>query len=279
MTSRLHRRLAGLGAVLALLALVVGVPVLLVAVAGWPLPTDLPDWSTATRAISQGDIPATTVLKGLAVVVWIIWLQLVWALVWEIAVNLPRLNRGQRSRRAPLVVAPVGSGIGRLVTLALAAGIAVTSAPSAAIALPTPTSVVAPTATSASYAAVTLQSPSAERHNAPTWVVEQHDSLWRIAETTLGDGQRSQEILELNPWLQSARNLKAGQVLTLPATAQMPADRTGSIPVTAGSSTDPGRRIDHTRRRHRVRAARGRGDSAGRHALGSRRATPRTRRR
>ena len=37
----------------------------------------------------QGDIPAEVVVKALAVVVWLIWLQLVWALVWEFVVNVP----------------------------------------------------------------------------------------------------------------------------------------------------------------------------------------------
>ena len=121
---------------------------------------------------------------------------------------------------APLVAAPVGTGIGRLVALVLAVGIAVTSTPSAAIA-PTPT----PRRSSRQpqrQRRTRRSSSDAFGENRRTHrrgSVEQHDSLWRIAETTLGDGERSHEILELNPWLQSARNLKAGQVLTLPATA------------------------------------------------------------
>ena len=62
-------------------------------------------------------------------------------------------------------------------------------------------------------------------HAPASWQVADGDSVWAIAEHALGDGSRSAEILELNPTLRSARNLRAGQTLALPADATIPADR------------------------------------------------------
>ena len=74
--ARLTHRLRSLAALLALLALLVGVPMLLALVAGWPLPRRAPDWSLISTALQQGDIPGETVIKVLAVLVWLAWAQL-----------------------------------------------------------------------------------------------------------------------------------------------------------------------------------------------------------
>jgi hypothetical protein len=226
-------RAAGIAALVAVAALVVGVPILLVRIAGWPLPTSVPDWERVRRAVSQGDIPANVVVNGLAVIVWLIWFQLVWALVWELAVNVPRLTAGHATRPAPLVPISVGSGVGRLVALILTIGTAIASTPTPAIALPAtptgdappppPTSIVLPTTAA-------RPSPPASLADGPRWKVERTDSLWKIAEATLGDGERATEILDHNQWLGSPRHLKAGQILTLPADATVPTDRQPAPP-------------------------------------------------
>ena len=127
--ARLTNRIRSLAALLALFALLVGVPMLLALVAGWPLPRRAPDWSRISTAVQQGDIPGEAVIKVLAVLVWIAWAQLAWAIVWELVVNVPRSNRGQLAQPAPLVPAGVGRGIGRLVALALSIGITLASTP------------------------------------------------------------------------------------------------------------------------------------------------------
>lgn len=221
-------RIAGLLAALTILVLVIGVPMILIRVAGWPLPRTMPDWSHVRRAISQGDIPADTVVRGLAVVVWLIWFQVLWALIWELVVNVPRVSAGRRSRPAPLVAAPVGHHIGRLVALVLMVGGAVASTPSPATALPA----VAPATHVQRPAVSTVFSTTATppKHvvravSSPQWKVSQADSLWKIAESALGDGERSGEILQLNGWLSSPRHLKPGHVLSLPEGATVPSDR------------------------------------------------------
>src|SRR5690606_8289739 len=67
----------------------------------WPLPTQVPNWSNVYWSARQNHVPAEFVVKALAVVAWLAWAQLMWALVWESAVNVPRTLRGQRTVAAP----------------------------------------------------------------------------------------------------------------------------------------------------------------------------------
>ena len=127
------RWLRAVGAGVLLAVLLVGVPVLLIGLAGWPLPTGIPDWERAATMVRQGDIPAATVIKAIAVIVWLAWVQLAWAVVWEAAVNVPRTVQGRRHQEPPLVAAPVAAGVGRLFAAILAVGaMTATSAPVAA---------------------------------------------------------------------------------------------------------------------------------------------------
>ncbi len=242
MERRTGQRLQSAAALLLLIAITIGIPAVLVRVAGWPLPRAMPDWSRVRIAIVQGDIPADTVVKALAIVVWLIWLQVVWALAWELAVNVPRMSGGRRARPAPLVAAPVGNGVGRLVALVMSIGITVLSIPAPAVALPS-----APTggafssgSASAPIAFVSPSRPTESASGAPRWRVDKQDSLWRIAEIALGEGDRSNEILELNSWLRSARDVRAGQVLVLPIDATVPDDRRPPLEAGPVEPTDGG---------------------------------------
>lgn len=222
-------RIAGIIALATLTLLVVGVPLLLARIAGWPLPRSIPDWGNVRRAVIQGDFPAEVVVNVLAVVVWLIWLQLVWALLWELVVNVPRLTAGDQPRPAPMVASSVSTGMGRLVAMVLAVGVVIASTPVPAMGLPAVTaaaSVEAPAQARQHDRTLSMATP-AMRHDVSTlqWRVERSDSLWKIAESALGDGERAGEILEINRWLGSPRNLKAGHVLTLPVGADVPPDR------------------------------------------------------
>ncbi len=222
-----QRRVQGVGALVVLVVIAVGVPALLVRIAGWPLPRSMPDFERIRVALVQGDIPAETVVKVLAVIVWLIWLQVMWALVWEIVVNVPRLAAGRRPSAAPLVVAPVGNGVGRLVALVMSIGLTVASIPSTAVALPRASASVGEVGSAALTQPASPPSVTARASFAPAprWRVEKHDSLWRIAEAALGEGDRSNEIIELNAWLTSPRDVRAGHVIVLPADAVVPEDR------------------------------------------------------
>ncbi len=222
-----QRRVQGVGALVVLVVIAVGVPALLVRIAGWPLPRSMPDFERIRVALVQGDIPAETVVKVLAVIVWLIWLQVIWALVWEIVVNVPRLAAGRRPSAAPLVVGPVGNGVGRLVALVMSIGLTVASIPSTAVALPRASASVGEVGSAALTQPASPPSVTARASFAPAprWRVEKHDSLWRIAEAALGEGDRSNEIIELNAWLTSPRDVRAGHVIVLPADAFVPEDR------------------------------------------------------
>jgi DNA-binding SARP family transcriptional activator len=82
----LARLIRGLVASAVLLALLVGVPAVLAAAVGWPLPRSVPAWHNVTSTFS-GDarLDPDTVWKVLACVVWIAWAQILVATAIEIA--------------------------------------------------------------------------------------------------------------------------------------------------------------------------------------------------
>ena len=102
--------LAGVGAIVLLVALTVGVPIALITVVGLPLPHSLPKLSALT---SQLDINA--ILRILSVIVWLAWIQLVWCVLVEIKAAVS--HAGTRPR-VPLAGA-TQSAAHRLVTAAL----------------------------------------------------------------------------------------------------------------------------------------------------------------
>lgn len=214
------RRIAALAA---LVLITIGVPFILARLIGWPLPRSMPDWSDVGRAIRQGDIPSATVVKGLAVVVWLLWAQVMWSLVWEFAVNVPRISRGEVAQATPLAPKQLSNSVARLVALVMSIGISASST-AAAAALPaaSPTFHALPRPAAVATAGPVI---STADHTAPRWTATADDSLWGIAEAALGDGARSDEILDLNSWLRSPRDLKPGQILNLPADATVPPER------------------------------------------------------
>jgi LysM domain len=223
------RRLRSLGALALLLAIAIGIPAVLVAIAHWPLPHHVPNWSRVWVALQQGDIQAAVVIKVIATLLWLAWAQLVWALAWELAVNVPSKSHGTKQRRAPLVPTSIGLGMGRLVAMAFAASLittAVTSAPALARSSASlPTTPDLPTAT------LVATSPEARAEARQTcWVFSAGDSLWSIAQASLGDGSRVGDILELNPSIESPRNIRPGHILQLPNDAEVPENRRPQAP-------------------------------------------------
>lgn len=208
----------------AILAIVVAVPVLLVVIGGWPLPQSVPTVANLATRLRQGDIPADVVVKALVVVVWIIWLQLMWSLIWEVSVNLRRIDERRPRTPAPLVAPSISAGMGRLVAMIFSASVVVASIPTPVLATqphPVATHVASPAQTVGGPApAVDEPSVAIESY----WIVQSSDSLWRIAEQALGDGSRASEIIDLNAELQSPRDVRAGQRLRLPTDAVIPAD-------------------------------------------------------
>ena len=215
------RTLRRIAAITTLAAITLGIPLVLAAIGRWPLPTRLPNWTNVRVAIQQGNLPATVVLKTLATIGWITWAQLAWATTWEIATQLRHPHHAPAVRPAPLVPRAVHSSIGRLVAVAFAATIVITTTPIRAFATrPAPVATTGPPPPTRAP----VVTPAERATPAPSWTVAAGDTVWDIAETALGDGARSSEILELNN-LHSPRHLRVGQQLRLPTDATIPTDR------------------------------------------------------
>jgi nucleoid-associated protein YgaU len=55
--------------------------------------------------------------------------------------------------------------------------------------------------------------------------VRSGDSLWKLAQDTLGRGSRWPELVAANPWIANPNQIRAGAQLRLPATAAVPVSR------------------------------------------------------
>lgn len=108
-----------LAASIALALLVLGLPILLIAAVGWPLPRQLPQLGDITDTVAGSQpLETATVWKILAVILWLAWLQVAVAVVIETIATargaLPRSIRGFNLAHglvAPLVAAIVPTPI------------------------------------------------------------------------------------------------------------------------------------------------------------------------
>ncbi len=225
----------GLGAALALLAFVVGVPAALVALAPVYLPDQIPTWGQLRdRVLSPDD--GTLLLLVLAAIAWITWAAFTTTVLVELVASARRLRApsipllGGFQRTASQLIATAG------VLLATATAVTVPTTPAeAATALGVPLdnqaprhSVPEPAAGSATAdRAPTPVVVTTESNTLPTVTVKRGDTLWDIAEHHLGDPLRYTEIRDLNlgrtqpdgRQLRDADWVLPGWVLLLPADA------------------------------------------------------------
>jgi two-component SAPR family response regulator len=253
-----------------LLALLFGVPLTQVRYIGSPLPDHPPSLAELRTALTSRDwLTDTTYLNGLSVLLWLLWLLFTISVVVEILAAV----RGVRAPRYRLLAPTQG------LAAALIAGITA-SIVVAAPAAPLTPSFTGPTAYASPPAAVQVQADTPHRttptgHSAassvaPTFrpvgtvtllidgervdhTVTRGESLWRIADEYLGDGDRWTEIWELNkgrywPHIsgRTAFNdpdlIFPGWILTMPTSAAPPATAPPSnLPPQKppGSSTAP----------------------------------------
>ena len=193
----------GLGALVGVAMLVVGVPVALSSWVGWPLPTEVPTLSQVSEALRDTYIPDEFLVKALAVVCWLVWIELIASLLVEAVAYV----RGRKAGAVPLA-GGLQRGAARLVaTIALLGSLLATKGPpgSGGLALralspPTSQPVVTLAADEPPDDRVAQAAAAVGAHlaAAPTYEVQRRDTLWDIAERHLGDPFRWQEILLLN---------------------------------------------------------------------------------
>lgn len=88
---------AGLGALILLVVLLIGVPLALVSLVGNPIPTSVPTWSGLIDIVEAGTLPPGTLIKVIACVVWIWWSQAAISVASEVAARI----RDKEARRLP----------------------------------------------------------------------------------------------------------------------------------------------------------------------------------
>jgi nucleoid-associated protein YgaU len=232
-------RLRGLLASLALLAIVAGLPLALLAIGASPVPASMPTLETIKSALSSQD-DGTLALGFIKVAAWAAWTFLTGSIILELSFRV----RGIRVPSLPGIKVPQSAAralVGTAMLLFIAAPLAARVTPVAAVA-PIPAA-MAPAVVSAPIPAVghnqTSSTPTTGHFSSPpevarstptaqaprptfTHTVVPGETLWSIASNHLGAGERYPQIAALNTNLLGRRPgfLKPGWVLNLPAGPQ-----------------------------------------------------------
>lgn len=189
-------RLLGFAGLLAIMALLAGVPAALITIGATPFPQQLPTWDRVWSALTQPD-DGHLLLAVIAVVAWAAWMFLAVSVVLEIASRL----RGVSAPRLPGLAVPQGLARG-LVSVAALLFTALPLGATASAAPPTPSPVTATVAPSNHTQTTTAPSGTPrdtdKKQRTTTHTVRPGETLWAIAEQHLGDGARYREIAQLN---------------------------------------------------------------------------------
>ncbi len=252
MTGFLARQIRRVAALIVLAALLVGAPWALWRLGAPLLPNHVPSGSAIWAGLTQRDT-GQVFLGALVVIGFLAWACFAICLLAEIGaraahrapIRLPGLHAPQ---------AAVSALVGLLIagTLAINTAPAVLAATLPALPHPAPAAITATTQAAqfenATYRTAThtptpqpARPPAAHAHpgaktSGPVWTVTKGDTLWSIAEQTLGKGSRWPDIAALNEGrpqpdgrtLVSANWLQIGWKLQLPADAHLPGAGTQS---------------------------------------------------
>lgn len=204
----------GLGALLVLLVLLGALPVALAREVGWPLPTAVPTFEQVSQAVNTGAIEDATIIKALAILLWLAWTNFAAAVLLEgLAVA-----RARQARRRPLTETSQQLAGQLLASVSLAfslvgrPAVALASPESAGLRLAVATALAdqpagthdrVPVGPAVRSVGVTeLGPPRSAQATADgegtAYLVQRGDTLWDIAERFLGDGLRWREIRDAN---------------------------------------------------------------------------------
>ncbi|MEV2266833.1 BTAD domain-containing putative transcriptional regulator [Nonomuraea africana] len=209
--------LAGLGALVVLVALVGGVPYALLTLAGPPISPELLDINLLTSSVG-----ASTVVAIMVLLVWLAWLQLFVCVIVEVYGGIRRVGMPARVPLSGATQALANRLVSAVLLLFTAGAVAV---PVAAWSAPPER----PSMTTVAYAAPVVVEEATVYKAKKVYTVQpphgrHHESLWEIAEKCLGDGRRYPEIFRLNQYkeqpdgarLRMADLIRPGWVLDMP---------------------------------------------------------------
>jgi DNA-binding SARP family transcriptional activator len=246
--------LRAVGAFTLTAAMLGGVPYALAVFTGWPLPRRVPAWA-GIRVFLTSPLTNDAIIKGLACLVWLLWLTFTLSVIMEVAA----VARGGHAPRLP-VIAPVQGFAAVLVSAVLLTSVPVPQpAPRAGLhavlaarAMAAPLLPDDPVPAALAVVLAAAQDPGghdlAVFGHAPkrprVYRVVEGDNLWDIAVRFLGDGERWHEIYDLNRGkpqpdggrLTDPNLIYSGWVLALPASPAPPA---GHHPPAGSRSATP----------------------------------------
>ena len=256
------RVVRGIGAALLLIALAAGIPVGLWVLGGpvWTGPVSL---DRIISTLTSPDVTGSVLIGLVKVVGWIAWLTFAIAVVIEVIAALrghrsPHLRGLGTQQRAAAVL--VGAVVAMLVAApAVAPAMAATTplesgATGTVVSAPVLPGATGPIGGPGADAAEQVEERGrADDAPSATYTVQPGDSLWRIAEQTLGDGARFKQIADLNYGVLQADGgaldagnwIEPGWILMLPpeaSDASVQPTSTGQVgddPVGIGPSKSP----------------------------------------
>lgn len=230
--TRINPRIRGLAAFALILVVVIGTPMLLIFIGATPWNVDWPQLRILLLTPDDG----TVALILIGIVAWLAWAVMTFCLISEVIAAA----RGVRATRLPII----GTGQHLAAQLVATAALLFTVAQPLAItfaAVPAHAQDQTPRDVRPAQAPATQSVPSAEpprtvvsdrvELDPVSYTTRVHDSLWKIADTHLGDGARFTEIVALNPALfpNGPEFLAVGVVLQLPASAADLSDPTSEV--------------------------------------------------
>lgn len=211
----IRQRMIGLAACLALLAILAGLPAVLIAVAGNPLPDTWPAWGQVGTALTRPD-DGTLALTAIVWLGWATWVVLAGSTILEVLASA----RGARAPRLPVVSVPQLAARTLLSAAALLfAATPVTSPASAGMpsVAATATQQSEPAHNNGATATGRDQGASPPERATTAHTVRPGDTLWALAEHYLGDGHRYREIADANRDLIGDPDfLRTGWTVTVP---------------------------------------------------------------